>query len=642
LFPPPLKKVKRSLSRKASVKQAAREPVAERLERAKSPVDFHELVIQVNSPTTASPVAIPPQACVLQTSLEQHGTAPAALDRRNAASPTPSMTHTRAESPPVSDARSAHRTRTSSPVSRQQAALPVTGSERQHAATPSISEVYSLRSGSPTLVRSNSAATTRGPRSPGEPPLMQSIFPRYDHGRRLSQQQYRPTQASPTHIPRDKISKAPYSPGFYSPHGDVLNGDASGSSSTTLEFTPAGELYPLWDAANGQGTPIAAQQYVLQMHRPVDATSSNHSQFVFGPSQSQPFYSLTQSSFLEAYSNGTESNDANKDHELLIQRHHPNKPMSFPIAHLTLRTPPPAPSPSAVQPPPLQQQSLITSIYPKLAALSALELAAQSPTASSLALVDPEATSPAAAQLAAEAVQEAAVRECCALTWTPAVPGGQARSATYELQHPSLGVFPIEVQGDVAQGLSSARSKSAASVFIRCPPSHNKNDDADRELRKPKGYGHNDDGDDVLARLGLSTDALTVDAGAIMRFGNAYLIDVAVSAVLAVAVAEANRRTETVKTSFEGPPTAAARGSPKLAAKELKKDKKAKHRQRQGDIEAGMAGEKDRGKEELPTVTRAVLKVLRVGFKTAVWVLELAMRVLTKMVVVATRCVQKA
>lgn len=475
---------------------------------------------------------------------------------------------------------------------------------------------------------------------------MQSIFPRYDYGRRLSQQQYRPTQASPTHIPRDKISKAPYSPGFYSPHGDLLNGEASGSSSAALECTPAGELYPLWDAANGQGTPIAAQQYTLQMHRPLDASSSNaspnHSQFVFGPSQSQPFYSLTKSSFLEAYSSGAESNDASMDHELLIQRHHPNKPMSFPIAHLTLRTPPPALSLSTSQPPQEVQPSLITSIYPKLAALSALELAAQSPTASSLALVDPEATSPAAAQLAAEAVQEAAVRECCALTWTPAAPGASARSGAYELQHPSLGIFPIKVQGDIGHGFSSARSKSAASIVIRCPAAHDKDDDADKESQKPNGLNNSDDSGTPLARLDLSADALTVDAGAIMRLGNAYLIDVAVSAVLAVAVAEAKRRTETVKTSFEGPPTAAARGSPKLAAKKLKKAKKARGVQREGDVEAGMAAEKDQEGEELPTATRAVLKVLGVGFKTAVWVLELAMKILTKMVVVATKCVQKA
>ncbi|KAH8813279.1 hypothetical protein F5884DRAFT_332140 [Xylogone sp. PMI_703] len=83
-------------------------------------------------------------------------------------------------------------------------------------------------SDAPTLVRSNSnSSDIRDARkqiqgSPQrEEPIMRSIFPRYNPDLPLEHQKYYPTQASPTHMPKTVISRSPYSPslGGRSPAG---------------------------------------------------------------------------------------------------------------------------------------------------------------------------------------------------------------------------------------------------------------------------------------------------------------------------------------------------------------------------------------------------------------------------------------
>jgi len=61
----------------------------------------------------------------------------------------------------------------------------------------------------------------------------------------------------------------------------------------------------------------------------------------------------------------------------------------------------------------------------------------------------------------------------------------------------------------------------------------------------------------MLARLDFLNDALVLNLGALTRFGNPFLVDVAASALCAVAIAEATRGRSSRKTSlanFEAPP----------------------------------------------------------------------------------------
>lgn len=289
---------------------------------------------------------------------------------------------------------------------------------------------------------------------------MRSIFPRYNPNLRLSQQPYRPTQSSPTDIPKDKISRKPYSPTFYVPHANVLR---SGSAEEPY-YTPKIELGALWDAANGKARPEARRTYALQMHcRKVSPDSSpiDGETFVFGCSPIQPFYSLEQA--LADRASGEP-----QPCEVLISRNNPTQPnaKSIPVAHIQIQTPPPhapPPPPEAFyqRPDLIPQPTHITTIVPKLAALAALEAAAQSPRASDIASFDPKAESPQAAQLAAEAVAQCKARNACQLyhcaVAEPLMPPYETnKTATYELRHPTLGAFPVVVQGDVKRSLVAA------------------------------------------------------------------------------------------------------------------------------------------------------------------------------------------
>jgi hypothetical protein len=201
--------------------------------------------------------------------------------------------------------------------------------------------------------------------------------------------------------------------------------------------------------------------------------------------------------------------------------------------------------------------------------------------------------------------------------------------------------------------------------------------------------------DAVLARLDFFTDSLTLNLGALSRFGNPFLVDVVASAILAVAVAEAKRGRRSRNRSqdnFEPPPpssvlekkepsdaqafkssfvegfhawgggkskksgssslgkwsrkasTTTGRssksdsldkdielaewyGQPKTMQKENKAEqKRSKKKQEEGDQ-----------KEKLPFVTRSIINVLTFAFKTVVYVLRIAIKVVAGVVVMVTR-----
>lgn len=469
---------------------------------------------------------------------------------------------------------------------------------------------------------------------------MRSIFPRYNPNLRLSQQPYRPTQSSPTDIPKDKISRKPYSPTFYVPHANVLR---SGSAEEPY-YTPKIELGALWDAANGKARPEARRTYALQMHcRKVSPDSSpiDGETFVFGCSPIQPFYSLEQA--LADRASGEP-----QPCEVLISRNNPTQPnaKSIPVAHIQIQTPPPhapPPPPEAFyqRPDLIPQPTHITTIVPKLATLAALEAAAQSPRASDIASFDPKAESPQAAQLAAEAVAQCEARNACQLyhcaVAEPLMPPYETnKTATYELRHPTLGAFPVVVQGDVKRSLVAAAAATTnntsrptsplnhlpttitllnpfaaprAADAPSPPPEHTR---AGSPSRPPTPAP-----DEVLARLSLHTAALTVDAAAIAALGtdkssphahapHPHMIDVAVAAVLGALVAERRREGAALlgpplgpaapggsgtstpglvvygggqwpeQVVFEGPPTGAARrwpGAKGVDAREVLREK---------------------------------------------------------------------
>ena len=195
----------------------------------------------------------------------------------------------------------------------------------------------------------------------------------------------------------------------------------------------------------------------------------------------------------------------------------------------------------------------------------------------------------------------------------------------------------------------------------------------------------------MLARLDFANDALMLNLGALSHFGNPFLPDVAVSTLLAVAVAEAVRGRNTKKASlenFEPPPPSSSLGPKKESTTKAFKEsfiegfealggsnkatKNATSNLRKWslrstntgrtsksdgsfdkDIELGewygqpkskaaLKEEKQRRKKEkeedkLPLVTRTIINVLTFAFKSVVFVLKIAIKIVAGVVVMITR-----
>lgn len=468
------------------------------------------------------------------------------------------------------------------------------------------------------------------------------------------------------------------------------------------------------------------------MHR-ATATSNVIS---FGPTPSLPFYSLTQS-------NDTPSASVEPDlleHEVLIKRHHPTQPRALPISHLSLVIPPP--TNAAFQPYGQFNEvssTLLTSIYPKLAALAALDAAANSPAASQLAWVDPGAISPAAERLAHDVLQGAAERECCDLVWTREPPSHQSNNpyaqamtqGIYQLQHPTLGVFPVQLEGECSdintpstrpttavyghnlpqmQQPTSTKSgsitllnpyilsPSSPRAFIPPPPPPRAGSRAtgrgsragsptpsEMDLTTLATTTDAAADDAVLAKLDFATDSLILNVAALTRFGNPYLVDVAATTLLTVAVSESMRTprsSQKANTQFEPPPPSSllsgqkpkssaaslkesfvegleAFGAGKTKAKpgrkwSLRSNRTGRISPHEKDIEMGSwYGQPEVGKQkaskkskkddqdDLPFITRAIITVLGLAFKTVVWVLRIGIKIVAGLVVMISRNIRK-
>lgn len=681
---------------------------------AQPAADFHELVIQVNSvPVSPSSTIAPPPAVAAP---------PRAYVANSHAVRTPPQASMPVfDSPPRRTQEDYYRAQ--DPRAQSPCISIREDESRQHTFNRAASPAFSTCD---TLVRANSTATRVQNMSPVP---MRSMFPVYDPNVPLGNQTYQPPQASPTHIARTQISRSPYSTDFYVPHSNVRPSSSTAPQPSLRPFfTPSHLLDNLWSATNGQEEP-SVQIYTLRMHR---ATAANPT-ITFGTTPSLPFYSLAQSNLAQGHEVPSIMN------ELLIQRHHPTQPRVLPIAHLDLIAPPSLDT-SMFNPQQQEATTLLTSIYPKLAALQALDVAANSPAASHIALADPGAQSPAAQRLAEDVLAGAAQRECCALAWTRDDPKQQANpwaqhipsEGSYQLHHPTLGSFPIKVEGDCSiintastrpvtaiyghnmSMTSPSLTQKPASITIMNPfvlspitprtnafaplPLPPRLDRSNRPVsmtpsemsigQLPTTTDASAD-DNILGRLDFANDALTLNLGAISHFGNPFLVDVVASTLLAVAVAEATRGRKSrnaSQRSFEPPPpsfllthqkddTAKAfkesfvegfqgfggktkvpinssslkkfASSMKSSAtsrsastsfdkdiemmewygqenpKETKEEKKARKKQEEAD--------------KLPLVTRTIISVLMFAFKSVVFVIKIAIKIVAGVVVMVTR-----
>ncbi|TID24878.1 Intron-binding protein aquarius [Venturia nashicola] len=529
--------------------------------------------------------------------------------------------------------------------------------ERRWAMNSAFSHVPSPAEGSPTLVRANSSATYRkwtpqGHDSPAQDAVpMRSMFPVYDPNLPLQAQHYRPQLAPPSILVSQECARnSEFVPAVQS------HAESSSQGQQQVYLTPLDHLGALWSCANGSMTMPDPKSYTLKMFRPSVISEKKKQQITFGPLETKPFYSLSKSH--------PNPEDLDEGHELLVSRHHASKEDILPVSHMQLQPPPPPTTSKSGRGSVLSDvhvaASHITTISPILATLHSLDSAAKTPQAHTLALVDPNATSPAAQRLAERAVAEANAREACTLAWTPTCP----RTGKYELHHPSLGVFSIVAEGDIGAALEGGPSRTPANITIVNPfasltPTSAHSGSPIRSIASGKtAVNEIDRMGSIIARLDLQQDILYIDAASIQQLGNLYLIDVCVSTLLSVAVAESKRPTDPGLIFAAPPPSLSVKGarSKNIKIKEMKEAKAEKEKEARKEkrvkkskskallrpMSMGLGLEHLIPDEELPRFTKGILNMLGLSFRSAVWILGVGVRVMAGMVIGMTRIAQKA
>lgn len=491
------------------------------------------------------------------------------------------------------------------------------------------SDCHSVRSGNPIPVRSNSGATVQPHPTPLGSQPRQSLFPEYDHQLPLSQQPYYPAEPAEARRPQFRRLSSSVSP-------QSVQSPTSATSFFPSEVPVARlpQLRSLWAVASGDAKGCRTEITRLAMHREVSAKGDTGFECSFGSEEGQSLYSVRTSKSIQ------NSSVAN---EMLIRRHHPLNEMVVPIMQLDL----PVSNLDGYDDASMEKGTLL---FPQTAALNALEAAATSHKAASIAQYDPRASSPQAAQLAYEAVAAAKENEACQLVHSPGGIDSQGSlEHGYKLQHPRLGVFNINVRGRVGlfdgDNNGSKRSSRGLDRISMHYPSE-----------KPSAVP------EVLASLDTSAGTLELDIGAMKRLDSRYVVDTVVCALLAVAVRESQRSVappSPTKVSFGAPPLSPEakiskenRASPSPRRSSLGRWRRsliAKIRRDKPVAEIKSVSEvgppppaKAAKPKKLPAITRGLLYLIGFTFEAIVWLLSLGVRVLTKILVGVSSVVSKA
>ncbi|KAG9249342.1 hypothetical protein BJ878DRAFT_475742 [Calycina marina] len=452
----------------------------------------------------------------------------------------------------------------------------------------------------PTLVRgisnaSGSSIAKRGlhespPR--GEEPVMRSIFPRYNPDIPLEHQNYFPTQASPTHIPREVINRRPYSPSLHdrSPiQSPMALGTSPGryprgiSEEPVMETSTVDEMKELWKVVNGwRVSNSEGRKFCLKLssstEEPVHTLSCTTQRFY--TLKIMPTSTSAQMTMLRH-----DPHKVPKESSLLRRSSKPDagsEVMGVTLEEDARRLPP--------------NDGLVALLFPQAASNMVIDLA-NNPT--------PRAD--------AEAVMQAAERECGRLVWDE------------DTKKPLSTPFVIVV--------ASSPAWSRVEYTLEHP-------EMPRNLVR-------------LVKDGTGGGTLEIDTAVAARIDAFYVVDVAVCAILLAAAAdEKERRIE----RFDAPPSIAPHSplsprsslrSPitgmgkfaKLGRKETNLDKETKMEEFEVDIESQQSmTEKEknkRGKEEKVPGFFGLIWMLA---KFVVWAIAFLFKGLAKIIIWLSSC----
>ncbi|KAE9368388.1 hypothetical protein N431DRAFT_414742 [Stipitochalara longipes BDJ] len=382
----------------------------------------------------------------------------------------------------------------------------------------------------PTLVRRDSNASNTEPTnnattttSPREEPVIRSIFPTYHPEIPLEHQPYFPTQTSPANIPKTIINRRPYDPSIVSGRSaaglqsPLALGAAAGrfprgvQDETIMEPSSTEELKELWKVVNGwRVSSSEGRSFCLKMTTAAEEPVHTLS------SASQPFYTLR----LDPTSTSA---------QMTMTRQDPNKPIKengspklstsskpntgMEVMSTTLEE-------EARRLPP--NDGLVALLYPRAASNMAIDLINK------------------ANRSDAEQVLAAAERECGRLVW-------DEDSRKYYLVHPALSTPFV--------------------VSIATSPAWSRVEYVLEHSELPRNIVR-------LVRDGAGSGYLEVDTAVASRIDCFYVVDVAICAIMLVAIAE--EKTKNVE-RFDAPPSVgpASPMSPKFPKKAKKADRKS-------------------------------------------------------------------
>ncbi|UNI23056.1 hypothetical protein JDV02_008899 [Purpureocillium takamizusanense] len=492
------------------------------------------------------------------------------------------------------------------PAARAAAAVPPVQQPRQLADVPARTDTSLSQAN--TLVRSSSVRSRssiaklplRDDSSAAPAPALRSIFPTYNPEVPLGQQQYGPTQMSPSRIPRAVISRQSYyeepqqpvdeSPADAQHHHHSPRARSPASRAAAARPAPGSawppqrqqptleppvvpdactteQLRSLWKATNGwKASPSEGRVFCLKLSQAKDAPV-----YTLSSASAQPFYSLRlDPTSASAY--------------VTLSRHDPAKPHKDG-------------SPGGAK---NWHEALTTTLEE--------ESRRHAPNDGLVALLMPTPAARMAVDKAGDrAAVEMAENECARLVW-------DGDTATHFVVHQAL-----------AKPFCVAVDRSPAYSRVEYTLEHT---ESPRHLAK-------------LTRDGTGGGWIELDTGVASQIQSFYVVDVAVAALLLVASADERNSPAPIET-FEPPPAppppavlATERGSSRLS--KAASSKKRKMQQFEMDVESqeSLKG----GGTKLPLAIRAVVKLGKGLFKCVVWLLTVAFKCVAGVFKLLYKCV---
>ncbi|KAI1288976.1 hypothetical protein F5Y03DRAFT_71529 [Xylaria venustula] len=448
---------------------------------------------------------------------------------------------------------------------------------------------------------------------------IRSIFPQYDHTLPYDQQNYYPTQASPTHIPRTVISRQSHVPQQIEPRSPPIRSPlrspmSAGSAQQRWPRRPneppvippvstTEELRDYWKAANGwKASDLDGRTFCMKLLPDPDA----------------PVYTLTSRTQQPLYHMRIDPTSASA--YVTLSRHDPSKPCKDK-------------DPTAASRNSTGLLSALREAEGKQPWQSALTTTLEEPSRrlppndGLVALLYPSAAAKVAIERPHDvAAVAAAERECARLVW-------DEDSANYFLAHPALATpFCITVER------SPAWSRTEYTI---------------EHIESPQHLGR-------LTRDGTGEGWIELDTLVASRVESYYILDVAAAALLLVArLDEKNvlveqfapppaahlRAVEEEERHFAPPPGSTfLRGSGDKKGKSKKK-KRGRFEVFEIDLESqtsslgGKLDVRESDREKLPGTTRTVIKLLGFAFKCVIWALTLAFKAAMAIIVGLTKCI---